>query len=85
MNLPDMPDLPDIFSGLFIGMAVLFGVVLLIGLVVGLLTLARRRKQDRKIKELISNVSDTNTRERMQIEEAQKQRTADARMYNAFN
>jgi len=81
MNLPNMPG----FSGWYIGMAVLVGVVLLIGLVVGLLTLARRRKQDRKIKELISNVGDTDTRIAMQTEELQKQRTVDKRMYNTYN
>jgi len=75
-NPPDLPDLPGAW-GVYTGMAVLVGVALLLGLVVGLLTLARRREQDRAIQTLLSNVGDRDTRTAMQSEEPQRQRTAD--------
>jgi len=84
VNPRDSPHWSGWVTGIAVLMAVLIGVALLTGLVGVRLELARRRRRDGAIQELISGVGDNDTRAAMQIDELQKQRTADTRTYNAY-
>jgi hypothetical protein len=74
---PGMPAIPGWFIAIMIGVVVM-------GVIGVIISLARRRRQDRKIEQLIEQVDDPAARRIMQVEELQRQRGAEAGLRLAY-